>query len=90
MDRKEPETRGERRPCICLNCHTRIPYLSWITCLERNCPECGAVMVREGSPYHLYALEQGVAFDGRSRVPTRRPGKEPRENRTPAAQHQGA
>jgi len=65
MGRNLPESMGEGGCCICLECNTRLPRLSWITCIERNCPECGAIMVREGSPYHLYALEQGLNCSGR-------------------------
>ena len=90
MDRNDREIAGEARPCICLNCHTRLPYLSGITCLERNCPACGAVMVREGSPYHLFAIEQGSAFDGSSLVPGRKAVEKPRRTGTPAALGQGA
>jgi len=65
MARNEPESTGDGGFCICLECNTRLPRRSWVTCIERNCPNCGAIMVREGSPYHLYALEHGMDFRGR-------------------------
>ncbi len=81
MARNEPEKTSEEGFCICLECDTRLPRRSWITCIERNCPNCGAIMVREGSPYHLYVLDQGLDFNGRfdssSRPPTTRTRKSP-------------
>ncbi len=81
MARYNSETSGDEGFCICLECNTRLPRRSWITCIERNCPNCGAIMVREGSPYHLYVLEQGLDFNGRvatsSRPSTRRTRKSP-------------
>ena len=90
MDRNERANDGERGYCICLNCHTRVPLQSWITSLEMNCPKCGAIMVHEGSPYHLYSMAQGVAFDGASLVPSRRLKKRRRKNRALTAQGQQA
>lgn len=88
MDRYEHASNGERGFCICLNCHTRIPLQSWITSLEMNCPKCGAIMVHEGSPYHLYALEHGEAFDGTTLVPARRQRRaRPRRRRSFALGH---
>lgn len=90
IDRYERETTCEGGFCICLNCHTRVPYLDGITCLGRNCPECGAIMVLEGSPYHLSALRRGSAFDETSLVPTGRAGEKPRRTGPPVALGQGA
>jgi len=75
MVHNESERMGDGGFCICLECNTRLPRRSWITCIERNCPNCGAIMVREGSPYHLYALEQGLDFSGRLNSSSRKSRK---------------
>jgi hypothetical protein len=82
MNRDESHTMGDEGFCICLECNTRVPRRSWITCIERNCPNCGAVMVREGSPYHTFSLEQDVARDGSSGAPSRRPDRRNHKGRT--------
>mgnify|MGYP001787686453 CR=1 FL=1 len=81
MARNEPEKTGEEGFCICLECNSRLPRRRLITCIERNCPNCGAVMVREGSPYHLYALEQGLDFNGRLDSASRKSRKSPKKIR---------
>jgi hypothetical protein len=55
------DERGDGRDkwfCICLECGTSTPRQNLVTCLETNCPTCGAVMVREGSPYYEYAMRR--------------------------------
>ena len=89
MDRHEPEDMGGGNDCICLECNTRVPHRGWITCLEMNCPVCGAIMVREGSPYYLYATQQGVAADGRPDLSSGSPRRGNRIGRLPAAVSQG-
>ena len=44
--------------CVCLECGMRVPGQRGVTCLEMNCPNCGAVLVRENSPYHRYAAHR--------------------------------
>lgn len=83
MARNELERMGDGGFCICLECNTRLPRRSWITCIERNCPNCGAIMVREGSPYHLYALEQGLDFSGRFDSSSRQSTTRIRKSRVP-------
>lgn len=90
MDRNELESTGDEGFCICLNCHTRVPRQDWITCLERNCPECGAIMVCEGSFYHQFAVELGLAFNGYSLVPPRRLRNTRLKRRRPVALGHGA
>ena len=68
MNRHEPREQAEEKCCICLECNTRVPYRNWVTCLEVNCPKCGAIMVREGSPYHEYVLRHGHASVGSSHI----------------------
>lgn len=89
MDRDEPENMGEGGYCICLECDTRVPHRNWITCLEMNCPVCGAIMVREGSPYHLYALRHGLTPDGGSDRSSGSLGRGDRFGRLPSAVSQG-
>lgn len=67
MNRNEAGSTGDGRSCICLECNTRVPHRSWITCLEMNCPMCGSIMVMEGSPYHRYVLQHGTAADAMPR-----------------------
>lgn len=81
MARNEPENMGKEGFCICLECNTRLPRRSLITCIEMNCPNCGAIMVREGSPYHFSVLEQGMDFSGRSDSSSRKSRKSPRKIR---------
>ncbi len=89
MERNEPESMGDGGYCICLECGTRIPHQNWITCLELNCPRCGEIMVREGSPFHLYALKQRWAADRKSDSPTGSSIGLDRQDRIPAAVSQG-
>ena len=90
MRRNESQLIGDRGSCICLECNTRIPSQNWITCIERNCPSCGAIMVREGSPYHLYALEQRSVSDEKTESRFRRSRKKSRKSRIPVVVGEGA
>jgi endogenous inhibitor of DNA gyrase (YacG/DUF329 family) len=63
MSRNEQGCMGGGKFCICLECGTRIPRQNNVTCLESNCPKCNAVMVREGSPYHRYAVQRRRVMD---------------------------
>jgi len=38
--------------CICVHCGTRIPHEKGRPCRENRCPECGKIMLREGSYHH--------------------------------------
>lgn len=90
MDRKAADSIGDGGYCICLECNSRIPHRNCIRCLEMNCPVCGAaIMVREGSPYHLYALRKEMAQDGRPDSSSRRPVRMGRDIRIPDAVSQG-
>ena len=54
---------GERGVCVCLDCGTRVSGQHGVTCLEMNCPNCGAVLVRENSPYYRYVMQQWFGKD---------------------------
>jgi hypothetical protein len=46
--------------CICVYCNIRIPHPKGEPCREKNCPQCGKNMMREGSYHHqLYLLKKG-------------------------------
>jgi len=47
---------GSGGSCVCLRCGARQPHLQGMPCLEQRCPECGAALMREGSPRHRDAL----------------------------------
>lgn len=47
---------GAGGDCVCLRCGSRSPHLQGMPCLEQRCPECGAALMREGSPRHQEAL----------------------------------
>ncbi len=51
---------GQGGHCICVHCGTRLPHLPGQPCRERECPECGKKMMREGSYHHqLYLQKKG-------------------------------
>jgi len=83
MIRIEQSGNVERWFCVCLECGTRIPRLKIVTCLETNCPKCGAVMVRENSSYHKYALRRRLATDLRAALARRGIEMRPREDSVP-------
>lgn len=64
-----PDDRGF---CVCLECGMRVPGQRGVTCLEVNCPNCGAVLVRENSPYYRYAAHRRLEADLRAAIGRRR------------------
>ncbi len=44
--------------CICVACGTRTPHRRGVPCREERCPNCGKVMLREGSEHHLTWLKK--------------------------------
>lgn len=46
------ERMGGGGSCLCPKCGLRVPHAAGRPCLQERCPECGAAMVREGSPHH--------------------------------------
>jgi Zn finger protein HypA/HybF involved in hydrogenase expression len=49
---------GPSGNCICLKCGTKVPHQAGTPCMDTQCPQCGAKMVREGSEHHLKYLEK--------------------------------
>lgn len=52
MAEKQYGGRGQGGYCVCPSCDTRKPHLAGRPCKEDKCPQCGRVMVREGSYHH--------------------------------------
>lgn len=46
------EFMGAGGDCICSRCGERIPHNAGFPCMKERCPNCGAAMVREGSPHY--------------------------------------
>ena len=91
MLRDAQDSKVEGWFCVCLECGARTPRLRTVTCLETKCPKCGAVMVREHSPYHEYALRRRMAADLRVALARRGVEMKPREEPVPEvlAEEQG-
>jgi NAD-dependent SIR2 family protein deacetylase len=54
------ETTDSDGYCICVHCNTRIPHEKEMPCRENVCPQCGKIMMREGSYHHqLYLQKKG-------------------------------
>jgi hypothetical protein len=49
---------GAGGDCICPRCGTRSPHQAGVPCIDERCPECGAALLREGSPHHQQALDR--------------------------------
>lgn len=56
MDQDTQDGMGDSGTCVCLTCGVRIPRQINVTCQESYCPNCGDVMVGEGSPQHEHAV----------------------------------
>jgi hypothetical protein len=44
--------------CVCPKCGHREPHLRGRPCQEEHCHECGAKLLREGSPHHELFLRK--------------------------------
>ena len=49
---------GSRGRCVCPKCGRAGAHLPGVPCMQERCPDCGAAMVREGSPHHVEILER--------------------------------
>lgn len=38
--------------CVCPKCGNTFPHRPGVPCMEQRCPDCGVVLLREGSPHH--------------------------------------
>jgi len=48
---------GSEGFCVCIKCGYRKPHIPGVPCKDERCPNCGAVLLREGSEHHKQALE---------------------------------
>jgi hypothetical protein len=49
--------------CVCVACGHREEHQAGVPCKETRCPECGKVMLREGSPHHQQAVARKAKQD---------------------------
>jgi len=49
---KNSEGLGPVGYCICPKCGYRKEHTSGVPCRDEKCPNCGSIMVREGSYHH--------------------------------------
>lgn len=43
---------GAMGSCVCPKCGKTFPHRPGVPCMEQRCPNCGVVLLREGSPHH--------------------------------------
>ncbi len=43
--------------CVCVKCGYRDPKKQGVPCREERCPECGAVLLREGGEHYVRAMQ---------------------------------
>jgi len=44
--------------CICVKCGYTAPKKAGIPCMQEKCPDCGAVLMREGGSHYNQAVKQ--------------------------------
>jgi len=49
---QDGQSMGAAGSCVCPKCGWKAPHRPGVPCLEERCAECGAALVREGSPHH--------------------------------------
>jgi hypothetical protein len=49
--------RGMKGYCICVKCGFKSNKKPGLPCMEEKCPQCGAVLLREGGDHHLSAVK---------------------------------
>jgi hypothetical protein len=47
---------GSRGRCVCPKCGHTEEHVPGVPCMQERCSDCGAAMVREGSPHHQQIL----------------------------------
>ena len=55
------EGRGGMGPsgyCICLKCGYKVPKQPGVRCMDMKCPNCGSILIREGSEHHQIYLQK--------------------------------
>ena len=55
---------GARGRCVCSKCGHAQAHVPGVPCMQERCPECGAALVREGSPHHEQILERRAGTSG--------------------------
>jgi predicted amidophosphoribosyltransferase len=59
MDKRQREhTMGAGGECVCPKCNATVPHRRGVPCQEEHCPQCGAKMLRVGSPHHELWLQK--------------------------------
>lgn len=44
--------------CVCPKCGQSFPHHPGVPCMEQRCPDCGAALLREGSPHHEQVMHR--------------------------------
>ncbi len=44
--------------CVCVKCGYSTSKKPGIPCMDEKCPECGTVLLREGSPHYIIAKKK--------------------------------
>ena len=44
--------------CVCVKCGYSTSKKPGIPCMDEKCPECGTVLLREGSPHYINAKKK--------------------------------
>lgn len=44
--------------CICLKCGYKVPKQRGVRCMDMKCPNCGSILIREGSEHHQLYLSK--------------------------------
>ena len=47
---------GARGRCVCPKCGRTEEHVPGVPCMQERCPDCGAAMLREGSPHHVESV----------------------------------